>query len=968
MRSEESLASAPDAAVPPSEDAAATPSGLRDFCLERLSAFRQRLRDEPSVNPVAQLAFQLSRQLEVGEIGVAQLTELVEAIGRDALQDRARAILAKVGEIDPEANRAALRKALETLAAVNGDSGRRVARKTLALVFTAHPTFALSRTLRHQLAEAVGRAAAGEDTADKAPPAWTGPVGPDAPITLSYEHEDALRAIDAAKDALFEAARIAAGLRRDSGDADWHSAAFGTVGLGTWIGYDLDGRTDIRWIDSFRFRLEEKLIQLRRYETIARRIAAGSDAGAAAQPLTAFADRIAAAAAYLGRRIDAFPAEALDAERLSAAANVLTADHPDKLTDPAPLIAELEPLIAATEGPAAIDIAALRSEMLNFGLGVAEIHIRINATQLHNAIRRHVDFEVEETMAGRSSLERLDALVRDMKPVAVNFASLDRETTTALRQFILASQIVKHVDSRASIRLLIAECESPITVLCALYFARMLGLERHMDVSPLFETPRGLENAARFFEVLFSAEAYTDAVRIRGRLCVQTGFSDSGRFMGQIPAALAIERLHGQLARAVVKHGLTDVEVLTFETHGESAGRGGHPGTMLDRMLYLLSPWARAGFEKRGIALAHEVSFQGGDGYLYFETPALALATVTRLLESEAAWRDHATAADEIYEQTNFSFDFFRRMAAYHARLLTDPAYHRVLGTFANGLLNETGSRKARRQFDIAGEQADQVRRVRAIPHNALLQQLGYPLNVLAGFGTALAGDEDRFGRMLTESERLRRLTAVVVHIRRRSSIKALIAYATLFDPNYWVNRPYGGAETHLTEPCLFIAQLLERDDRAAALTTLGVQMRVDVIRLHRTLEAAGIQIEDRHEAVRERLDLLHAVRLALLQHIFLLAAKVPRFSTRNDISREDIIRLIFSLRVGEAVDLLRDAYPVNAADPRGYRLDEPATYPDERASGYAAIVGRMIDPMLDAHRTVLEIGAIVSLDFGAHG
>lgn len=51
---------------------------------------------------------------------------------------------------------------------------------------------------------------------------------------------------------------------------------------------------------------------------------------------------------------------------------------------------------------------------------------------------------------------------------------------------------------------------------------------------------------------------------------MQTGFSDAGRFVGQLPAALVIERLQGRMARIMAKHGLGDVAALIFNTHGES--------------------------------------------------------------------------------------------------------------------------------------------------------------------------------------------------------------------------------------------------------------------------------------------------------------------------------------------------------------------------------------------------------------
>ena len=79
---------------------------------------------------------------------------------------------------------------------------------------------------------------------------------------------------------------------------------------------------------------------------------------------------------------------------------------------------------------------------------------------------------------------------------------------------------------------------------------------------------------------------YRKYVRKRGRIAIQTGFSDAGRFVGQIPAALAIERLHGRLARIMAKHDLEDVSALIFNTHGESMGRGAHPNSIEDRLTY----------------------------------------------------------------------------------------------------------------------------------------------------------------------------------------------------------------------------------------------------------------------------------------------------------------------------------------------------------------------------------------------
>ncbi len=949
-------------AAPASETTSRDPASLEARCRARLKIFRDRLPDEPRYNPVAQLSFELSRDLEAGKLDHADLVALARRLGQESFEARAAGLGAYVGPVAREANLDRLRAAFARLLGETPDLDadvERLAKARIGVVFTAHPTFLLKRRQRQALA----RMASGQ--AVETP---SDPLGPDRPLTLQVEHLATMDALDAAKDALLAAGRVACDLMKERHPDGWRRTDFGFSGLGTWIGYDLDGRTDIRWNDTFRFRLAEKVHQISRYESRLEQIArAFPKAVAENSHVGQLALRLKRLRAWSAWVLEAFSQEPLDKGALDTAADLLTSDHPHKEVSVDPLVAILGEAIDEAPDDLAVELIGLRSEMRSLGFGVGEVHMRINATQLHNAVMQLLDMDSEEQIGSRSMLDRLAGLIRDAEPAKVNFGSLDIEQKTALRMFIIAAQILKHVDRDASIRMLIAECEAPATALVAYYFSRLFGVDHKLDVSPLFETPKALEGSARFFDVLFAIPEFREMVRRRGRIAVQTGFSDSGRFMGQIPAAMAIERLHGQLARACERYGLTDVEVLIFDTHGESAGRGAHQKSFLDRCLYVFSPWARQQFEALGIAVKHEVTFQGGDGFVYFETPELALAAITRLIEAEADWRD-LSGDDSLYTRSNFSFDFYRRVASFHDHLLEDRAYHRTLGSFAQGLLNETGSRKSRRQFDVSSGEVHQVRKFRAIPHNAILQQLGHPLTVIAGFGTAARGEEERFLDVYAKSDRLRRLSSHVSEIKKRSSIKALAAFAVLFDPVFWSTRPYAGAEPHLAEPCLFITQLLEGDERAASISALAVKLRLDAIWLHRLLDGAGLSADEEVSEKRQRLDMLHAVRLALLQHIFLAAARVPRFSTRNDVSREDIMELIFSLRIPEAVALLHDAYPVNAADMSSYKLSEPHSYPGDSPANYAALSARLIDPIEDCYAAVLEIGAAIALEFGAHG
>ena len=101
---------------------------------------------------------------------------------------------------------------------------------------------------------------------------------------------------------------------------------------------------------------------------------------------------------------------------------------------------------------------------------------------------------------------------------------------------------------------------------------------------------------------------------------------------------------------------------------------------------------------------------------------------------------------------------------------------------------------------------------------------------------------------------------------------------------------------------------------------------------------------------------------------MFLRAVSVPPFSRANDISREDVLEMVFTLRIDEALAQLRRAFP--AAEPHlgDYSLTEPSDYPDEAAVGYAAIHRDFIDPIETAQALSLRITTAIANLFGAHG
>jgi phosphoenolpyruvate carboxylase len=914
----------------------------------RLAELHRRTAESPLFNPVFQLALELSRKLESGELGLDQIEALVAEMECEGLRARAARLDRIGGPIAPEQNAARI----DDLATGEDftDFAARWQRPAAHVVFTAHPTFLLSRAQ----SEAVTASASSGDFSE----ASVCVARPDRDtITLDYEHEEAMAALvraQAARDRinarLFDLA--AARFPRK-----WKNLQPLPFRFATWVGYDMDGRTDIQWSTSIRYRLQEKALRLESYV-------------AALQPvLPKLAERLERARAHTAAMAERFAEDLSEPEALAGAANALSADHADKLVSLAPVIAELEEEARHADAEVARTLLVVAAAMRADGLGMGWIHFRVNSSQLQNAVRRRIDPEGSLNLASQAALVRMRELLAEVRPLKSNFAALAIENSTAVRQFLAMAQILAHIDADSPIRMLVAECEQPTTVLAALYFARMFGVDGKVDVSPLFETETALEHGGRLLDAVLAEPAYRDYARRRGRVSIQTGFSDAGRFVGQIPAALAIERLQGRLAEAMTANGLSDVSALVFNTGGESMGRGCHPSSMEDRLHWQMSPWARRRFLRAQIKLEPEVSFQGGDGYLWFGSDELALATLTRFVEMPLWAADTSLPADPFYRRTDLSLDFYRAIRDEQHKHLESRTYSRAITAFGLGLLNDTGSRKARRQSDLASDRTMSLRQIRAIPHNAILQQLGYPVNVIAGVGTAAEGNEEDIAALLRESERGRALVRYVRAANALASIKTVAAFGELFNSAYWASRPYRGDEQHISDGCLRIADYLTSDDRNGVFRRLTSRLRVDALKLHRLLDLIPDEAPSAdRETTRRNIGALQAVRLALFQHMFLRSVMVPQFSRANDISHEDVLEMFFTLRVDDGLAQLRRAFPVHLASIDEFEVDAPSDYPDESATGYAAIHRDFIEPIERSYALSLRIATAIASEFGAHG
>ena len=330
---------------------------------ERLRVLHRQTQETPLFNPVFQLSLDISRKLESGELSIDALAGLVdelEAQSLDARADRLRDLLAP-------------QNAAERLAGMTGPTDDFDAFRAfweqphMHAVFTAHPTFLLSPQQSDAVAAAVGNGEAASVSDPHERPE----------ITLGYEHDRAMAAMANAQDARDRIVETVLASAQQAFPDRWHEARPLPFRFASWVGYDMDGRTDIKWYTSIAFRLAEKAQRLDRY-------AASLEA---VDPGHAMLEQLHGAAARAHASAAEFAGDLSDPADLSAAANRLTADHDDKLLSLQPLIDQLESEARSAEGQRAVALRTLAAAMRADGLGMGWIHFRVNAKQLHNAIR-----------------------------------------------------------------------------------------------------------------------------------------------------------------------------------------------------------------------------------------------------------------------------------------------------------------------------------------------------------------------------------------------------------------------------------------------------------------------------------------------------------------------------------------------------------------------------------------------------
>ncbi|MGY2049886.1 phosphoenolpyruvate carboxylase [Methylobacterium sp. JK268] len=927
--------------------------GLEADLLRLVEETRRQASEDPFRNPVLTVALAISRRMDRGDVSDSDLDGLLPALRLQALEARAGRLRAYVGLDAPGGDD--LARAVPLILGPEGgafEAARaRVERPRFAAVFTAHPTFGMPKAAARLLAEA---ASTPDPAARHALCAEAAALSarPDPVITLNDEFDQARFSVQhgrAALDGLNEALLRAAMTRWPE---EWHGLVPQPVVIASWVGCDTDGRTDIGWWDTLRYRLESKRTQMERV------LAQLPD-----DPAAAVVRRLAEEARdAVSRQLAVAPKLGDDPslEVVHRFALALIIERERAQTEAGPLIAALDRAVAAAaDDEARLKLCVLRAGCAAHGLQNGLPHFRLNATQVHNAVRRSLEQDGDPTDPAqrRSHLASINALLDRVEAVPVDFGALAAERASAARLMMTIAQILKHVDGTHPVRFLIAETETGYTLLAALWLAEHFGIADRVEITPLFETASALEQGVHVIEDALRSPHWRRYLRRIGRLVLQFGYSDSGRYVGQLAATFWIERLRLRITEIMVQNGLSDIELVVFDTHGESIGRGAHPASLADRLAYLAPGQARLRNREAGLKVRLESSFQGTDGYLLLGSAPLARATVLRIVEHVFAAGDPPD--DPIYAEPDFATEFFTGARQDMETLVDDPGYAALLGTFGPNLIDRTGSRPVARQSDAGGPVAiTHPRQIRAIPNNAILQQLGFLANSMHGIGHAAARAPDLFRDMRAQSDRFARAFSLVQHAAEVSDLDVLRAYVETLDPGMWLERARRATRDGRREEIVAIASALDRLDLAPRLRRLFGRLTHDHLMLHAVAPDLGM--------MSPRLTLLHALRLALIHRIWFLAVHIPGFRPQGGVTRESLIERILRLDVPGCLKALEDIFPVTPDPTLGLNFGEPAgprgvgTYEAEHRTLFAPI-GRLF-------ALVREISGMIQHEVGAFG
>ena len=250
---------------------------LRKILQKDLDKIRSGAEKDPFSNSITMLALDISRRLEKNKLNYSALEALIQRLAVGSFGLRADRLKSYIGKIDKNQNIEIIKRIIKDLAFEEKkkitfhEFNRKISKEIFGIVLTAHPTFGMTYNMMLELAKLATSKNNNKNLTDKELKGIVKEVfkteqRPEKKITLDFEHGLSMSALKFLQASLRTFYEVIIDASKKLFPSDYHRITPQIFRLHTWVGYDVDGRGDIFWNDSFSKRLKVKVEQLDIYQ------------------------------------------------------------------------------------------------------------------------------------------------------------------------------------------------------------------------------------------------------------------------------------------------------------------------------------------------------------------------------------------------------------------------------------------------------------------------------------------------------------------------------------------------------------------------------------------------------------------------------------------------------------------------------------------------------------------------------
>jgi phosphoenolpyruvate carboxylase len=225
------------------------------------------------------------------------------------------------------------------------------------------------------------------------------------------------------------------------------------------------------------------------------------------------------------------------------------------------------------------ELSRLIHQLNIFGLHAAKLDIREESSRINSVVGellRGLNLTQNfESLTADNRLAILNDLLEQPTPILASHAGITKETAETWSVFKLLARAKNIFGANLIGPFIISMTESAADVLSVLLLAQWAGCSDGLQITPLFETVKDLENSHEILETLFTQKNYSKLLQSsNNEQIVMIGYSDSNKDGGYLTANWELYQAQENIASICKKHS---INFTLFHGRGGTVARGGGP-------------------------------------------------------------------------------------------------------------------------------------------------------------------------------------------------------------------------------------------------------------------------------------------------------------------------------------------------------------------------------------------------------